>query len=200
MAHNAVDPETGERFNGFVYTDTDSVVYLGIIPELDEYNAAWRQKAENAGYTYADDAGNEHFVNCTAVDPKGKTHYMGEYEPDGHYDRFITLGAKKYAGEHDGEIEITISGVNKKLGAEELGCLENMRVDFKFEKAGGLEAVYNDLPYGSVTVDGHRLRIGTNVCLKPSTYMIGLAQDYKRILSDPELHLAIFNDKVYSIM
>lgn len=201
MAHNAVDPDTGDRFNGFVYTDTDSVVYLGVIPELDAYNAAWRQRAENSGYTYVDADGVEHLVNCTAVDPKGRRHYMGEFEADGFYKRFKTMGAKKYAGVHeDGSLEITIAGVNKKAGAEEMRCLKRMEVGFTFKDAGGLEAVYNDLPYGSVNVDGHRLRIGTNVCLKPSTYTIGLAQDYQRILSDPELHLAIFNEKVYSIM
>lgn len=186
MAHHAVDPETGERFNGFVYSDTDSVKYLGYLPELDEYNAECRRRAEEAG--------------AVATDPSGRVHYMGEYEAEGTYDRFITLGAKKYAAEKNGKIEITISGVNKKLGAEELGSLENMHTGFTFYDAGGLEAVYNDRKYGIVKVDGRRLRVGKNVCLKPSTYTIGIAEDYRRILNNPELVLEIFNDLVYSIV
>ena len=123
---------------------------------------------------------------------------MGEYESEGTYDRFITLGAKKYAAEKHGEIEITISGVGKKEGAKELGRLENMHEGFTFYDAGGLEAVYNDKPYGEYRIDDRRIRIGTNVCLKPSTYTIGLAQDYKRILEDPEIYLEIFNNLYYN--
>ena len=148
MAHHAIDPDTGLEFNGFVYSDTDSVKYLGDLPGLDAYNKECRERAEKAG--------------AISTDPQGVTHYMGEYESDGTYDRFITLGAKKYAAEKHGEIEITISGVGKKEGAKELGCLENMHEGFTFYDAGGLEAVYNDKPYGDYRVDGRRIRIGTN--------------------------------------
>ena len=184
MAHHAIDPDTGLEFNGFVYSDTDSVKYLGDLPGLDAYNKECRERAEKAG--------------GISTDQQGVTHYMGEYESEGTYDRFITLGAKKYAAEKNGKIEITISGVAKKEGAEELGCLENMHEGFTFYKAGGLEAVYNDKPYGEYRIDGRRLTIGTNVCLKPSTYTIGLAQDYKRILEDPEVYLEIFNNFYYN--
>ena len=186
MAHHAVDPETGEIFNGFVYSDTDSVKYIGMLPDLEQYNEVSRRRALEAG--------------AVATDPSGRVHYMGEYESEGTYDRFVTLGAKKYAAEKNGKLEITISGVNKKKGAEELGCLENMRTGFTFYDSGGLEAVYNDRRYGFVDVDGRRLQIGKNVCLKPSTYTIGIAEDYRRILNNPDLYLEIFNEKVYSIL
>ena len=185
MAHHAVDPATGLEFNGFVYSDTDSVKYLGTLPGLEAYNKEARRRAEEVG--------------AVADDPSGKRHYMGEYESEGCYDRFVTLGAKKYAAEKNGKLEITISGVDKSAGAVELGSLENMYVGFRFEKAGGLEAVYNDEPYGDYHVDGHRLRIGTNVCLKPSTYTIGISEEYRRILMDPELYLEIFNPMVYTM-
>ena len=185
MAHNALDPETGLRFNGFLYSDTDSVKYLGELPELDEYNQWCRQRAEEAG--------------AVATDPNGVIHYMGEYESEGSYDKFITLGAKKYAAIKNGKLEITIAGVNKKEGAKELGCLENMHVGFTFHDAGSLEAIYNDKELGWYPIDGRTISIGKNVCLKDSSYTIGIGKDFARILKTPELYLEIFNDKVYSI-
>lgn len=185
MAHNALDPVTGLRFNGFLYSDTDSVKYLGELPELEEYNQWCRKRAEEAG--------------AVATDPNGVVHYMGEYESEGSYDRFITLGAKKYAAIKNGKLEITIAGVNKKEGAKELGCLENMHTGFTFTKAGGLEAIYNDKELGWYPIDGRTISIGKNVCLKDSSYTIGIGKDFARILKTPELYLEIFNDKVYSI-
>jgi len=186
MAHHAIDPDTGLEFNGFVYSDTDSVKYIGELQGLDEYNAETRNRALDN--------------DAWAKDPSGKIHYMGVYESEGTYDRFVTLGAKKYAYEQDGKLHITIAGVNKKLGAAELGTIENMHEGFTFHDAGGLEAIYNDLPYGDMNIDGHRLRIGRNVCLKPSTYTIGLAEDYRRILSDPDVYLYIFDKKFYTVL
>lgn len=186
MAHHAIDPDTGLEFNGFVYSDTDSVKYIGELQGLDEYNEETKLRALDN--------------DAWAKDPAGKVHYMGVYESEGTYDRFVTLGAKKYAYEQDGKLHITIAGVNKKLGAAELGSIENMHEGFTFREAGGLEAIYNDMPYGDVTIDGHRLRIGRNVCLKPSTYTIGLAEDYRRILSDPDVYLYIFDKKFYTVM
>lgn len=41
---------------------------------------------------------------------------MGVWDYDGHYKRFKTLGAKRYIVEYDdGEINITVSGLNKKV-------------------------------------------------------------------------------------
>ena len=39
---------------------------------------------------------------------------MGHFDYEGRYEDFITWGAKKYAVTKDGELEITVSGVNKK--------------------------------------------------------------------------------------
>lgn len=70
-----------------------------------------------------------------AVDPKGKDHYMEVYEQEKDADRFITWGAKKYAYESDGKLKITVAGVPKKEGAEELkrkGGLDALKPGFVF--------------------------------------------------------------------
>ena len=48
-----------------------------------------------------------------AIDNKGHTHTIGQLEDDGFYEKFITLGAKKYFYEENGEKHITVSGVPK---------------------------------------------------------------------------------------
>ena len=117
----------------FVYCDTDSVKYIGEI-DIEDYNRKTALRAKENG--------------ACAVDPAGIEHQMGVYELDGVYKRFITWGAKKYAYEdQDGMLHVTVSGVNKKIGAEELarkGGLEAFRPDFVFKDAGGTESIYND--------------------------------------------------------
>ena len=54
------------------------------------------------------------------------------------------------------ELHITIAGVNKKLGAEELqerGGLEVMEDGFVFRKGGGTESKYNDKDLGLVKIN-----------------------------------------------
>ena len=47
---------------------------------------------------------------------KGESKPLGVWDFDGHYTRFKTLGAKRYMVEYDdGSINITVSGLNKKV-------------------------------------------------------------------------------------
>ena len=207
-AHHAVDPDTGIEFNGFIYSDTDSVKYLGELQGLDDYNRRRRRISRQN--------------DAAAKDPAGKWHYMGVYEKEtgkSGYDEFITLGAKKYAYKEKGKIHLTLAGVGKIAGAEELQDLRNFKEGFTFQKAGGLEAIYNDTDYGWYQVRQpvrgwyrksryhrkrvihgvmHRLWISRNVTLRPSTYTLGVAGDYKRILEDPQIYLEIFDKPYYN--
>lgn len=164
--------EEGIRLAGdqFVYCDTDCVKY---VREIDwrAYNVQ-RIKDSTANGAYADD-------------PSGERHYMGVYEQEKTDQRFKTLGAKKYAFEQDGKTYITVAGVNKRLGGQELerfGGLDAFNEGFIFREAGGMESVYNDEPYGYVNIDGHELYVGTNVLLRDSTYSLGITDEYRRIL------------------
>lgn len=158
-----------------VYCDTDSVKYVG---EIDwTADNAKRVKDSTRNGAFADD-------------PHGTRHFMGVFEFEGVYDRFITLGAKKYAAEENGELHITISGVNKKEGGKELaaaGGLEAFREGMVFRSAGGTESVYNDNEVFHVKhIDGHDLEIGPNVCIRDSTYTLGITEEYARLLEHPE--------------
>lgn len=155
----------------FIYCDTDSVKYIGEL-DLSGYNKEKiRSSTENGAY---------------ATDPKGRTHYMGVFEDEGIYPKFITMGAKKYAFEdNEGKINVTVSGVNKKAGALELaaaGGLEAFKEDFVFSAGGGMDPKYNDRTNMDIDIDGHRLHIGPNICLRPSTYTLSLGRDYGRLI------------------
>ena len=176
-ALNIVGPER------FVYCDTDSVKFIddGKVSFKAYNESRKRDSIKNGG---------------VAVDPAGRRHYLGVYENEGTYERFITMGAKKYAYEDAaGELHITVAGVSKYKGAAELarrGGLEAFKEGFVWYDAGGLESVYNDNPeVKEVTIDGHKLQIISNVLLRPSTYTLGITGEYARILENPVIWLAL---------
>lgn len=161
--------------DGAIYCDTDSVKYVGDV-DWTAYNTK-RIKSSTRSSAYADD-------------PTGERHYMGVFEYEGLYDEFKTLGAKKYAYTQNGDLHITISGVEKKKGAAELkaaGGLEAFKEGMVFIKGGGTESIYNDdTPCSTIQIDGHDLEIGPNICIKDSTYTVGLTADYLRVLEKPD--------------
>ena len=111
-------------------------------------------------------------------------------EPEQPYDTFKTLGAKKYAYTQGGKMHITIAGVNKTKGAEELeaaGGLDAMKEGFTFRRGGGTESVYRDNYHEEKMIEGHTLIITDCVCIKDSTYTLGLTYEYKEVLSRDNL-------------
>lgn len=151
----------------FLYCDTDSVKFIG------HHEEVFRQlNMELYDQRYS------------AVDSKGKEHPIGIYELDAQYKRFKSMGAKKYAYEDmDGTLHCTISGVNKRTGPKELKTLDNFKEGFRFRKAGGMCALYNDDPeVKKIRIQGHDLQIISNVALFPSTYTLGLTEEYSRLI------------------
>ena len=154
-----------------VYCDTDSVKYIGSV-DFSEFNRIREERAiKNGG---------------SAVDPAGKRHYLGVMEPDGVYDEFATLGAKKYCYREGGKLGITIAGVNKSKGAVELeaaGGLAAFKEGFVFRKAGGTESKYNDHPtIKTITREGREIPITSNVYICESEYTLGITGEYRRII------------------
>ena len=173
-AHARMSLQAGIDLCGdnLVYVDTDSCKYLGEV-DFSKYNADRIAECKQSG--------------SYATDPKGVTHYMGVYEYDGKADRFVTLGAKKYAYEDSKGLHITVSGVSKKAGAIELaehGWLEAFQPGFVFEKAGKTESVYNDEKQPFITrIDGHLVTITRNVVIRDTTYTLGTTDDYAELLN-----------------
>ena len=166
-----------------IYCDTDSVKTKGDVPiwQLNDklMKKAIQQKA------YADDM-------------KGNRHYIGLFESDGHYDRFVTQGAKRYAYESDGHMGITVAGVSTKINeetgisfaVEELKSLERFKVGMKWKKAGGTISVYNDNDDFEYTdpKTGNVIQITKNVAIVPSTYVMTYSKDYRLLLDAIQLY------------
>ena len=167
-----------------VYCDTDSVKTKGDVP-IEKLNSALRDRAASVG-AWADDM-------------NGTRHFIGVFEPDGHYKKFITQGAKRYAFIKDnGKMGVTVAGVtkaiNEKTGipfaVEELRLLSNFRPGMVWKAAGGTQAVYNDaddFDYQDPET-GETVHISKNVSIIPTTYEMTYSRDYKLLLSEIQLY------------
>lgn len=159
----------GKYSEDFVYTDTDSVKSINSV-DFSGLNRELEKKA----------------LSCKAyaADQNGEVHYMGVWEKEGHYPRFKTLGAKKYAYEDEsGKLHITIAGVNKRLGAKEMGSLDNFREGFIFNDAGGTESIFNDDVDYTIEREGRALRITDNIVIRDSSYTLGITDEYRDVLN-----------------
>lgn len=155
--------QAGIRLVGddFVYCDTDSVKYTG------DYDFS---ALNNPCAFYATDKG-------------GRRYYLGHWDSDPDYKRFITWGAKKYAYEFlDGRVGVTIAGVNKVEGARYLaahGGLEALKPGFIFKNAGGMAVQYNDVRPADITLcNGKTIEMLSSAYLFPVSYQLTLSNDY----------------------
>lgn len=106
--------------DSFVYADTDSVKFV--------------------------DDRNKKFVDTNKPMPPTAsegTELMGKFDFEGTYDKFITWGAKKYASEINGEINVTVAGLPKR--GWNLDKIENFKPVKVFEKC---KLAHSYLPNG----------------------------------------------------
>ncbi|MBO7731060.1 MAG: hypothetical protein J6S67_00855 [Methanobrevibacter sp.] len=166
-----------------VYCDTDSVKTIREI-NIGVLNTKLK-KIAISNKAYADDM-------------NGQRHYIGLFEDDGHYDQFITQGAKRYAYLIGDKMGITVAGVSKKINedtgisfaVEELQSLERFRPGMVWSKAGGTISVYNDVDNIKYTdpITGKCIEITKNVAIVPSTYEMSYSKDYCKLLNEIQLY------------
>jgi len=95
----------------YVYSDTDSIKLLHGDKHkayFEQYNNMVVRKLRNMCEHYE--------IPFERVAPRtieGKQKIIGLWDFEGVYDRFKTLGAKRYMTERDGKVAITVAGVNK---------------------------------------------------------------------------------------
>ena len=96
----------------YIYSDTDSLKIINYerhASYFERYNDTIQKKIVKALETQKIDVA---LASPSTVD--GKTKPLGVWDDEGVYDKFKTLGAKRYCVEKNGKISITLSGVNKK--------------------------------------------------------------------------------------
>lgn len=95
----------------YIYADTDSIYYIG---DHDDLFAQSSLRIRGLMYKACEHHKIDYAL-LSPVDIKGKSHPLGEWNHDGDYARFKTLGAKRYMVQYpDGHVSITVSGINKK--------------------------------------------------------------------------------------
>lgn len=156
-----------------IYGDTDSVKGINIDKTLfEELNRKVYKEIENL------DIKPQVVVN-------GKIYTMGIWEHDAHYKRFKTLGAKKYIVEkEDGEIEITVAGLSKKVGAKEIKDkgFKEFKIGKVFYPSGRLNVTYNDDSEHEIEFNGEKILTGSNLALYPASYKLGITEEYRNLL------------------
>lgn len=157
-----------------VYDDTDSIKLLNYDKHkhiIDDYNANIIAKNKKL------------FSDPIFYD-------LGTFDNEGTYDRFKTLGAKRYISEKNGEIEQTIAGLPKNILSEY--CERNkvnafdfftsgMTLDVMF--SGKLTTAYNEAPH-SEDVGGVVMSELSSVCLYNIPFRMSLDKYYIEMINE----------------
>ena len=173
-SHARADLDRGCEIVGkdLLYIDTDSVFYINDHEkEFEALNAEIREDAIKH--------------KAVAYDPNGNELPIGIWttEPDAKY--FKTLGAKKYILSEDGEnIQTTIAGVNKKIGAKFF--TENGFDAFDNETiipvSGKVSAHYNTEKPHEIEINGVKILTASNIALLNASYTINIKNDYNAFI------------------
>lgn len=185
-----------------VYCDTDSIKLVNGYDkkEIENYNIEVIKKLNKVAVKLRID-----ISKYKPVDKKGIEHPLGVFDGDGHYEEFITQGAKKYAyrsyenkygfkkdynfkKEH--ELHITVSGVPKS-GVKSLNNnIHNFKDDlvFKYEDTNKHILMYLDEQHHIELTDylGNTETIDdkSGCCILPTTYILSKALEYAELCGD----------------
>lgn len=162
-----------------IYCDTDSIKYKGDHDDIfQHYNEEVFQKYKKVCEKFS----QLNVELFTPSDKNGNIHPLGIFDYEGEYQKFKTLGAKKYCYVDD-SLHITVSGVSKK-GACALKSIDDFKNGFEwgYKESGKLAHYYNEeQPHITVIdADGNEYRntYDYGVVLQPTTYTLGVTDVY----------------------
>lgn len=143
-------------YENMVYTDTDSIKYLGEHDDVfEEYNKSIND-ALNLG----------HYMND---DPYIVEEWKG-------------YGAKKYAYMKGGDICITVAGVPKN-GAKELKNLDDFVIGKVFSNTGKKRVIHNQ-SYTQICYKNHVLNVTANATLVDTEYTLDITKDLETLATE----------------
>lgn len=176
-----------------VYCDTDSVKYIGEHEDFfKNYNAnilkRIEERANNLGLTIDD---------YSPADKFGERHTIGFFDTEKPYERFITLGAKKYLVEQEEldetsktykkKLKLTLSGV-KKSAVSSIKKMEDFKDGLTFDSktSGRLISYYNEnqtpVTWKKGEYDEYYSDFQYGICLMPSSYTLGVTPEYLELV------------------
>lgn len=174
----AIGDGRDKNSNGVAYNDTDSIKFRDTTGKgekiIEEYNKKQAELIKAAGLT----------------DPEFSD--LGMYDDEGTYDRFKTLGAKRYIDEvtEDGKkkIEATIAGLPKAaiLNVEgdpfEAFSYDGMLIDADISLKNGIH--YNDGPTSYRAPDGEIMYEDTSAAIYDMQFNMNLDKLYYVLVTD----------------
>ena len=178
--------------NDYKYSDTDSIKITNYEKHMDyieKYNARCIDLIKKVCEWYKFD-----FEDFEPTDIKGKKHLIGVWDFEGVYNRFKTLGAKRYITEKNDKITLTCAGVGKKAGAAYLQktygekAIEHFtnKLIFPVGECGKLTHTYLDEPQTGYVKD-YNGNVGkycelSSVHLENGFYNMNLAENFIEFL------------------
>ncbi len=181
--------------NDYVYADTDSVKFINYERHkqfFDDYNDRIIEKIE-----FVAEKRNipvEKFMPKNDV--KNKIYPIGQWSFEGVYDKFKTLGAKRYFVLVDGKYELTVAGANKAMACKYLTLKRNKDPFDMFadglcvpaEYSGRNILTYIDCETEGVVYDylGEPLEYHeyTSIHMEASDYNMSMSADFRDFLRD----------------
>lgn len=162
-----------------IYNDTDSVKALaGHAQDFEKLNIEINKQCKDRG-----------IVNYLIRD--GKKFYLGTWDNEGRYEEFKTLGAKKYVYTQDGELHLTVSGLDKEKGArylESIGGVPAFNKGVVFTDSGRTASYYNFTDeITTMTRDGYSWQNGSNIAIVDETYTLGITDSMLSIILETHL-------------
>lgn len=177
----------------YVYSDTDSIKCLNIDAHkkyIETYNSMCEIKLKAMCKHYG--------INYSELLPKtikGELKPLGVWDYEGTYDRFKTLGAKRYMVQEGDKLSITVSGVNKRTAVPYLldqHSIEDCFVIFTeslvipAENTGKLTHYYIDTTYTGTVTDYNGVKYNytalSGVYLEPAEYEFTIDSNYIKFL------------------
>ena len=186
-AHARADLDRGCQIVGknLCYIDTDSVFYYGDFEkEFEELNAEIEQDAIKNG--------------AIAYNSKGEAFPIGVWTTEPDAVKFRTLGAKKYILSEDGTtIQTTISGVNKKIGAEYFTKhgFDAFTDETIIPVSGKVSAHYNNEKPHYIEINGVKILTASNIALINASYTINIKNDYATFIDYIQKSLKLYYER-----
>lgn len=178
--------------NDYIYSDTDSIKIMHPDKHWDYINA-YNEQVQNKLLKAAKFHGIDP-ADFSPVNKNGKPKPIGVWDYEGNYDRFKTIGAKRYIVQCGDSYKLTVAGVNKEKARDYLvkscrdpfdGLRDGLRVPAEY--SGRLTLTYIDDPISGEVRD-YLGNVGeyeefSCIHMEPSEYELTLSDEYKDFLN-----------------
>ena len=165
-----------------LYADTDSIFMLGN-GNFARYNAnVYAKNRMSCDYNNLD------FEKTQPTDKHGKKHPIGIFAEESTCSEFITLGAKRYCTreDSDGQLHITISGINKQAVELLNNDISNFVDGFVFDKDAPcvkkmLLTYLSEQPIVRYP-DGYISKYQYGINMRNNGYKLSITDEYKMLI------------------